>query len=956
MNPKVAIRFIAEAREAIRELRKVTGELKKVTAAQQKTKEKAEEIKKVSIESSKQWEAAGARMQRMWDRAALGAMAVGAALGYIGKQAASAFGEMELSVLTMQSFVGSAKRAREVYEDLLQFAATTPVAVEQIVRGTTNMLAFGQASLDTAKDVEELKEKLLLFGLAAKVTQLPGGMEQLIRAFADLRNQVIEIRQLSAVGISRPLLRMEGIKFEKGTGGLISSGEEAYQAALRILRRRFGVLAAEVDEALATRISNIADKMKIMFMRMGESLKEPIGRVIDFIVDAIKRVGDLVEKNKGAFGAMAAWIAGAFLPIWGPLVAGFKSFLTLAEWAPGVLRVLTAVVSTLTAAFLGLWVMQRVTILFNFLSKAVLGLSFAFKGAIALIQGGAGLNAALTLLAGSVNPLLLVLGGLALAVGGVAFAMSNMRKKTEDATSALREQQQEVTGARIAMEAAGDETDDLARRAKQVGDKAVVTSKGFRDVSKTAAEMAEKFPEAAREAGFLSTEMGIAYTETGTLVDSVGDLQDAIGRFTTILARRELKLLEDRIAELERIAKRTWDWTRQAEAILEKERLERQVEERKYEMGEGPLPLGYTPAGKVWAWDFATGQMVLVDKPKPPSTTPVEGGGGPARTKKETKQEELTEAEKAAKRALDAMAARNRAVNIATEKYRLGLLDNLGLMRERIRAEKDYVDSLIELLVGQKEGTALHDDLAKKLEAEVAHLDELEHALAALTETADKAAYSTREMLMARFTQWMEWQKWFDEHGKEQEYLAQSYFGAPGAIRRAAPPPEEGEGGEVKKEVDDFWKNFHETLIEGVMEISRSVASGDIARALERTFNTLQALIANKIMASVGGVKGVGLASLFTVVTGFIGKAFGIGKGRREAVPVRIENDYLNVRWRSEDMGFLIPPRAFLGGTVQIDLGGFTANFGGMTADEVSKEVARQVERGTRRSLTPVFG
>jgi len=387
------------------------------------------------------------RLQRLGRTAAdvqLALGAIGVAVENIGKATIDAFAEMELAILTMQSFTKSATRAKEVYEELLDFAARTPIQIEDIIQGTTALLAFEIAAVDTTEAVEDLKEKLLLFGLTAKVMGLPAGMLQVVRALADLKAGVIEIRQLAGLGISRELLSTYGIEFEK-SGKLKSAPEEAFQAAMQILENRFGYLAQFVEDTLATKISNIADRIKVIFMRIGEALAPEYRALIEGVYRYLFNLQKVLEDRLWVIQDVAHQIVGAFEPLWKPIVAGLRGLMEVLRDSPMLFTSLTAAVFALVKALVTLYVINRVWALITLLEKGVIALTLAFVRLRLTIVGvgatfaGAGIVTGMRTLLSLISPLGLAIAGVVTALGALVYALHEAEKAHFAEATAIQE-------------------------------------------------------------------------------------------------------------------------------------------------------------------------------------------------------------------------------------------------------------------------------------------------------------------------------------------------------------------------------------------------------------------------------------------------------------------------------------------------------------------------------------
>lgn len=532
VDMRMYMRFLAQSSEALAKTRQVRQEIERLQNTQASG---AKKVSRAAVDAGKAQEQAAARItqkqqeiNQAYLKTALVAGVVASGFALVGKKVADTISQVELAQLTFQSFTGSATLAKERYEELLQFAASTPLQIEEIVSGTTTMLAFGMATMDTAQAMDDLKHKMLLFGLAAKAAQVPGGATQIVRALNDLKSGVVEIRQLSAIGLSREALGAQGVKFEK-SGGLASSGAEAFAAGLRILEQRFGVLAANTEDLLATRISNIKDKIFIMLKEIGEPLMGDLKALIITVVDYITRAGtaakdsgEMIRTTLGAAGAMLA-------PVWGPVVLIFKGFLALAERAPAVLSSLAVAITAVTTAWL---YNQAATALAATNTgkavAAVAGYTAAFGKAgmlysLGSIFGAAGKGA--LALAGSLGGVVTIAAGLAYGIYKLGEALGkSFVKGTLDACAASRKLQDELSQQAKRM-------DELAQKADALpsGSQMTTTEEG-RVLQVQISREIDLHKEAAEAVGLHKTELGYFDDTLGRVIKTQGEWASALRR------------------------------------------------------------------------------------------------------------------------------------------------------------------------------------------------------------------------------------------------------------------------------------------------------------------------------------------------------------------------------------------------------------------------------------------
>ena len=150
-------------------------------------------------------------------------------LGGVAKEGLEVAAMFERINLAIETMLGSKAEADKLMRQVVDFTKTTPFELKETAEATKQLLAFRASA-------EEIPGLLRTIGEAAAVMDVP--ISQAIRAMMQLRQGLFETQQLVPIGINRALLEDYGVKFET-SGQLSSSGEEAFQAALKAMEDQF---------------------------------------------------------------------------------------------------------------------------------------------------------------------------------------------------------------------------------------------------------------------------------------------------------------------------------------------------------------------------------------------------------------------------------------------------------------------------------------------------------------------------------------------------------------------------------------------------------------------------------------------------------------------------------------------------------------------------------------------
>jgi tape measure domain-containing protein len=291
-------------------------------------------------------------LSKIMKRAIFGVTAAVAAIGIFAVKAA---GDMEMLRTQFEVMLGNAEEARDLMEELKQFAAATPFAIQDLAQGTQQLLSFGVAQEDVLETMRMLgdtsggnREKLSALVLAFGKVQAKGkaSMEEInmlaergVPIIATLRDQLGLTEQeffklVSAGKIGRKEIR-NAFKAMTSEGGMFFEGMKkqslTFQGLVSTMLDNLKLLAASVGEEI---LPVVKDLIKLII----ELVQGPIGDLVRSIVVGLKPVLEIV---KGLIDTIFTALA--------PLSGIIETVFQLVARVLGLLKVLGPIMKLVTA-------------------------------------------------------------------------------------------------------------------------------------------------------------------------------------------------------------------------------------------------------------------------------------------------------------------------------------------------------------------------------------------------------------------------------------------------------------------------------------------------------------------------------------------------------------------------------------------------------------------------------
>lgn len=286
-----------------------------------------------------------------------GALA-GVSLGFLGREVVKTLADFERFEAVLTNTLGSNSAAKKAIEEISDFAAKTPFAVDQLTDSYVKLA--NQGFVPTQNEMRKLGD------LASSTGK---GFDQLTEALID--GQVGEFERLKEFGI-RASKSGDQVKFRfKGVETQVAFTEKAmreYILSLGDVQGVSGAMAA-ISKTTGGQISNLGDSVTQLFLNIGTKLKPVISATIGVMSQAVSEIGNFVnwlaEGGDGVdiLATAISALGGAILTYniiqkaqaaWTAIVTGAQWLLNAALTANPIGIVVVAI-GALVAAFVTAW-------------------------------------------------------------------------------------------------------------------------------------------------------------------------------------------------------------------------------------------------------------------------------------------------------------------------------------------------------------------------------------------------------------------------------------------------------------------------------------------------------------------------------------------------------------------------------------------------------------------------
>ncbi len=256
------------------------------------------------------------------------ALGIGAALLGIGVAAVKAASDMEMMTTQFEILFGSAEKATEMMSELKTFAATTPFALKDLAKGTTNLIASGIAAGDAVDTMRMLGDTA--GGSAEKLQGLVLGyskMESTGKASLEVLNIFAE-RGIPIFGEMQKNLGITKDQFFK----MVSAGKistKDVSKAFQTMTSEGGLFFKGMETAsltMAGLISTMKDNFSLLLAEIGSGLL-PVMKEF---------VGVMTELAQGPLKELRAGLSAVLVPM----------FQSIAKILPKLIKFLVPIMVT----------------------------------------------------------------------------------------------------------------------------------------------------------------------------------------------------------------------------------------------------------------------------------------------------------------------------------------------------------------------------------------------------------------------------------------------------------------------------------------------------------------------------------------------------------------------------------------------------------------------------------
>jgi tape measure domain-containing protein len=251
--------------------------------------------------------------------------------------------ELEQLDIAFTTFLGSAEKSAAFLDEMKQFAAQTPFAFEDVVRGTQRLMAMGFAAEDSIPVLAAVGDRISALG--------KGGAEidRVIRALGQMSGKgkvfTQEMNQLNEVGLDAwGMLTREIGKTEAEARALVESRQIS---AATFLKAFMHSTASEVGGMMELQSQTLMGLFSTLKDNVSFGLADAFKPLAEALKPLIKSMGEAMPVLLAAFAPFIEGLGIAAVGL-GKLLDGFNA---LPAPAQKVLAAMVAIGSATTAAF-----------------------------------------------------------------------------------------------------------------------------------------------------------------------------------------------------------------------------------------------------------------------------------------------------------------------------------------------------------------------------------------------------------------------------------------------------------------------------------------------------------------------------------------------------------------------------------------------------------------------------
>lgn len=216
-------------------------------------------------------------------------------LGYFVNQAA----KMEKIRISFKVLAGGIETSKKLLKDILEFAATTPFEIPNVLETTKSLLAFGIKTKDMVKTMTEVGD------VAAGMDKPLGILAQSygrVMASGRLLGRVLYNLRLQGVPITEYLLKVTGEKSVAVLQKLVSQGKitaDVFAKAWSVMRKeRFMDILFEQAQTFLGILSNIKDQVTLLSISIGNHFLPQFKTMAWYFYEMLRRARVITDNPK----------------------------------------------------------------------------------------------------------------------------------------------------------------------------------------------------------------------------------------------------------------------------------------------------------------------------------------------------------------------------------------------------------------------------------------------------------------------------------------------------------------------------------------------------------------------------------------------------------------------------------------------------------------------------------
>lgn len=235
-----------------------------------------------------------------WDKVSRSMMIFSAGVAAAGVGAVKFAADIEAQETAFGVLLGSVEKGTQLFAELKQFSASTPLQLQDITRGAQTLMAFGTEAANVQTELRMLGDAAM--GNASK-------LDSLVRAYGKLqakgRASLEELNMFTENGV--PIMEQLALQTGQTTEEIfrmVSAGQIGFsdvQMALEALTSdggKFAGMMETVSQTTTGKFSTALDNLKLSAAELGKELLPMANSVLDAVTKVAQKFTDLDDGTK----------------------------------------------------------------------------------------------------------------------------------------------------------------------------------------------------------------------------------------------------------------------------------------------------------------------------------------------------------------------------------------------------------------------------------------------------------------------------------------------------------------------------------------------------------------------------------------------------------------------------------------------------------------------------------